>query len=102
MCTILDPHLRWERSALRPEIQRHECIKMQLRLAGSSLTKIARELGVQPSTVASVSRGKSRSRRIEGRIAVVLATAPEHLFPERYASASESFQSPRHRRLFMP
>ncbi|WBX94974.1 helix-turn-helix domain-containing protein [Pseudoxanthomonas mexicana] len=70
---------------MRLEIKRHERIKMQLRLAGSSLTQVARELGVQPSTVASVSRGKSRSRRIEDRIAAVLATAPERLWPDRYS-----------------
>lgn len=48
----------------QPEINAFERIKMQLRLAGTSLAQIARELGVQPSTVASVSRGKSRSRRV--------------------------------------
>ena len=79
---------------MRPEIQRHERIKMQLRLAGSSLTQVARDLGVQRSTVAAVSRGTSRSRRIEDRIATVLATAPERLWPERYSPASSRPCSP--------
>ncbi|ODU40370.1 MAG: hypothetical protein ABS98_15830 [Lysobacteraceae bacterium SCN 69-48] len=70
---------------MRLEIKRHERIKMQLRLAGTSLAQIARELGVQPSTVASVSRGKSRSRRIEDRIAAALAVPPSRLWPDRYA-----------------
>ena len=71
---------------MRPEIQRHEWIKMQLRLAGSSLTQVARDLGVQRSTVAAVSRGTSRSRRIEERIAAELATTPARLWPNRYPS----------------
>ena len=71
---------------MRREIQRHERIKMKLRLAGSSLTQVARDLGVSPSTVAAVSRGECRSRRIEGRIAAVLATAPARLWPDRYPS----------------
>jgi len=73
---------------LRTEIKRHERIKMQLRLAGTSLAQIARELGVQASTVASVSRGKSRSRRIEDRIAAALSVTPSRLWPDRYASVA--------------
>ena len=80
---------------MRPEIQRHERIKMQLRLAGSSLTQVARDLGVQRSTVAAVSRGTSRSRRIEDRIAAVLATAPERLWPDRYSPSSSHPNGPR-------
>ena len=79
---------------MRREIKRHERIKMQLRLAGTSLAKIARELDVQPSTVASVSRGKSRSRRIEARIAAVLAIPAERLWPDRYAGDSVESGAP--------
>lgn len=75
-----------EVSALRREIKRHERIKMQLRLAGSSLAEVARELGVQTSTVAAVSRGKGRSRRIEAAISAKLGIAPERLWPERLAT----------------
>lgn len=71
---------------MRLEIKRHEQIKMQLRLAGSSLAQVARELGVQTSTVAAVSRGKSRSRRIEDGIAAKLGHTPQQLWPDRYAS----------------
>lgn len=64
---------------------------MRLRLAGSSLSQIARDLGVRPTTVTSVSQGMRRSRRIEDKIASVLATEPEKLWPERYVrSASDS------------
>ncbi len=68
---------------MRREIKRHERIKMALRLAGSSLSQIARELGVQASTVASVSRGTCRSRRIEAAISGKLGLAPERLWPDR-------------------
>lgn len=71
-------------AALRQQIQRHERIKMKLRLAGSSLAQVARELQVQPTTVTSVSRGLSRSKRIESRIAEVLKTTPDKLWPDRY------------------
>ena len=57
---------------------------MRLRVAGSSLSQIARELGVQPTTVTAVSQGMRRSRRIEDKIATVLATSPEKLWPDRY------------------
>lgn len=66
------------------ELQRHERIKMRLRLAGSSLSGIARELGVAATTVTSVSQGYRRSRRIEQAIADKLRETPEHLWPDRY------------------
>lgn len=68
---------------MHEEIKKHERIKMELRLAGSSLSQIARELGVQTSTVASVSRGTCRSRRIQAAISHKLGLEPEHLWPER-------------------
>ncbi len=64
---------------------------MRLRLAGSSFAKVARELEVQPTTVATVCRGGSRSRRIEARIAEILATTPAQLWPDRYAG--EAFET---------
>jgi Ner family transcriptional regulator len=71
---------------LRRERERHERIKMRLRIAGSSLAKIARELGVQPTTVTSVCLGQRRSRRIEDLIASKLATTAERLWPDRYGA----------------
>lgn len=62
----------------------HERIKMRLRLAGSSLSDVARELGVAATTVTSVSQGLRRSRRIEALIAEKLATTPSRLWPDRY------------------
>jgi len=65
-------------------MERHERIKMRLRLAGSSLAQVARELGVQPTTVTSVCQGYRRSRRVEDLIATKLSTTPAKLWPERY------------------
>ncbi len=59
---------------------------MALRVAGSSLAQVARELDVLTTTVASVCRGSKRSRRIEARIAEILSTTPDLLWPDRYES----------------
>lgn len=69
---------------MRPELELHERIKMRLRLAGSSLADVARELGVAGTTVTSVSQGYRRSRRIEAAIAAKLGVRPADLWPERY------------------
>lgn len=57
---------------------------MRLRLAGTSLSEVARELGVAPTTVTSVSQGYRRSRRIEAAIAAKLGQLPEVLWLDRY------------------
>lgn len=57
---------------------------MQLRLVGSSLAQVARDLQVAATTVTSVSQGYRRSRRIETAIATKLGVGPEELWPERY------------------
>ena len=64
--------------------KRHELLKMRLHLAGSSLAQIAKELQVTPTTVTAVSRGRTRSRRIEAAIAAQLDDSPAKLWPERY------------------
>lgn len=69
---------------MHPSLERHEIIKMRLRLAGSSLAQIARELGVAPTTVTTVSQGYRRSRRIERAIAHALCVQPESLWSDRY------------------
>jgi len=66
---------------------------MRLRLAGSSLAQVARELGVQPTTVTSVCQGYRRSRRIEDLIATKLSTTPATLWPDRYAARCPTFLS---------
>ncbi|MBS0437641.1 MAG: helix-turn-helix domain-containing protein [Proteobacteria bacterium] len=62
---------------------------MRLRLAGSSLAEIARELSVTPTTVTIVSQGQRRSRRIEQAIAAKLGTTAASLWPERYRGSDD-------------
>lgn len=69
---------------MRPALEQHERIKMRLRLAGSSLAEVARELSVAGTTVTSVSQGYRRSRRIESAIADKLGVTPGSLWPDRY------------------
>ncbi|NJM00315.1 MAG: transcriptional regulator [Synechococcaceae cyanobacterium SM2_3_2] len=60
-----------------------EEIKAQLRLIGSSLASVARELGVKKQTVNTVVVGKGRSKRIEMAIAQKLGLTVEEVWPER-------------------
>jgi lambda repressor-like predicted transcriptional regulator len=66
------------------DLLRHERIKYELRVAGSSLSDIGRRLGVAPNTVTVVSQGHHTSRRIEAAIAETLKTRPSDLWPDRY------------------
>ena len=75
---------------MQAALRQHERIKMRLRLKGSSLAQIARELGLAPTTVTIVSQGFRRSRRIEAAIAARLGVAPARLWPERYMPTDES------------
>ncbi|WP_373418507.1 helix-turn-helix domain-containing protein [Roseinatronobacter sp. S2] len=63
---------------------RHEEIKRSLKAAGSSITDIADELGIAPSTVTIVCQGHRVSDRIQQKVAERLSTTAEELFPERY------------------
>ncbi|WP_410469625.1 helix-turn-helix domain-containing protein [Brevundimonas nasdae] len=64
--------------------QQHERIKSALALRGISLSDIARQLQVAPSTVTIVSKGDRRSRRIEAALAAALGCDAWMLWPERY------------------
>lgn len=61
-----------------------EEIKTRLRLMGSSLAGVARELGVTKQTVNAVLAGKGRSKRIEETIAQRLGLTVEEVWPDRY------------------
>jgi len=64
--------------------QKHELIKYRLRIAGYSLSDIARELSITPKSVSAVCRGFGRSKRVEALIAEKLGETPQALWPERY------------------
>jgi lambda repressor-like predicted transcriptional regulator len=62
----------------------HEHIKWALGRRGSSLSTIARELGVAPTAVTTVCKGRGRSRRIEEAIASASGFTTAQLWPSRY------------------
>lgn len=70
--------------ALIVDLAKHERVKYELRVAGTSLADISRELGVYQSSVSAVSQGHRRSHAIQSAIAEALGTQPELLWPERY------------------
>lgn len=62
----------------------HEMLRARLRLAGSSFSLVAREMGITPASVSLVSQGIRRSRRVQQVLAEKLGTTPEKIWPERY------------------
>lgn len=70
-------------------IAKHERLKCELRLKGSSLAQLSRELGLSISSVSTVSQGYRRSERIQKAIAKKLGTTPQEIWPERYQTGEE-------------
>lgn len=66
-------------------MENHDWIKCALRKKGCTLTDIARQVGVASTTVYSVSRGASRSEKIETAIAAAIGFTPEQIWPDRPA-----------------
>lgn len=64
-------------------VQRNEWIKYQLRLRGSSLSKLARRLGVTRQAVRNAL--SSPYPKMERAIAAELDLCPEDIWPERYS-----------------
>ncbi|WP_299695242.1 helix-turn-helix domain-containing protein [uncultured Tateyamaria sp.] len=58
----------------------------ELRVRGSSMAQLARDLGVTQGSLSLISRGLHRSKRLEREIAAALNTTPEALFADRYPS----------------
>lgn len=75
---------------MKVDLEQHEFLKFQLRLAGSSMAKIARLLGISQSSVTVVSQGYRRSHRVQREIAEQLGTTPEELSPDRYISEEDT------------
>lgn len=59
-------------------------VKAAMSLADVSQTEIARECRVGPNAVNAVVHGRSRSKTIENRIAVVTGVPRERLWPQWY------------------
>lgn len=66
------------------EIRKHERIKCELRLVGSSLADISRETGKSQAAVSTVSMGRRRSLEIQTAIAMRLGKEPQQIWPRRY------------------
>jgi lambda repressor-like predicted transcriptional regulator len=77
----------------------HERVKIALALHKSSFSEIARELDVAPATVAMVSQGYRRSRRIENAIADAIGTSPEMIWPTRYLDEASRLGKEAHERV---
>ncbi len=77
------------RQTMSLDLPKHERIKYELRLVGSSITRVANFLGVRQNTVTLVCQGHRRSRRIEEAIAETLSIDVADLWPERYPSNEE-------------
>jgi len=63
-------------------LQRNEWIKFQLRVRGSSMSKLARRLGVTRQAVRNALA--ARYPRMERVIAAEIGVPPSHIWPERY------------------
>jgi lambda repressor-like predicted transcriptional regulator len=59
-------------------------IKAALMKAGYSQTDVARECSVTPTSVSDVINGRSRSKRIENRISIILRAPKGDLWPQWY------------------
>lgn len=62
----------------------HERLKAELRIRGTSLAQISRDLGVSDSALTLVGKGFHRSLRIERALADAVGSTPQALFPDRY------------------
>ena len=65
-----------------------EDIKAALRKRHTPPSQIARDLGVSDQTVSLVIRGRTKSARVAERIASVLDTTPDALWPGTYRRAA--------------
>ncbi len=75
---------RLMRTPSKQNLDAHERLKAELRIRGTSLARVARDLGVSDAALTLVGKGCNRSRRIEKALAGAVGTTPEALFPDRY------------------
>ena len=69
------------RTPTKADLDAHELLKAELRIRGTSLAQIARELGVSDSALTLVGKRMCRSQRIEAALAVAVGVSPQDLFP---------------------
>ena len=71
------------RKPTKDDLVAHERLKAELRIRGTSLAKVARQLGVTDSALTLVGKRMCRSDRIERALAEALDMTPDELFPDR-------------------
>lgn len=69
-------------------------IKYALALRDYQQTDVARECRVEPNTVSAVIHGRSRSKRIEMRIAAITGLALAELWPQWYGASAKRRRRP--------
>lgn len=74
--------------------ERAAMIKTFLKIKRTSLSAIAREQNLAPTTVAGVARGRIKSARIEKLIAEMVGLSPSELWPDRQKKESAMHDSP--------
>ncbi|WP_339108764.1 helix-turn-helix domain-containing protein [Thioclava sp. GXIMD4216] len=65
-------------------LARHERIKCDLRLAGTTLAEVAKKLGISQGSLTNISQGHRTSHRAQEALAAALGMTAEKLFPDRY------------------
>jgi Ner family transcriptional regulator len=68
---------------ISPE-EAHSLIKVALKAKRTNLSDIARRESMAPTTIASVARGRIRSRRVEKLLAEATGFTVQELWPDRY------------------
>ena len=80
------------RTPTKADLDAHERLKAELRIRGTSLAQISRDLGVSDSALTLVGKRMCRSQRIEKALALAVGASPEpHIKPLHfviYATAS--------------
>ena len=71
-------------------LTRREEIKARLRSKGTSMSGVAKELGLAPSTVQSVVSGRSFSKTVAEAIALILSLKTSDIWPERKVRERQS------------
>lgn len=69
-------------------------IKYALALRGYKQTDVARECDVEPTTVGAVINGRSRSQRIERRIAAITGMPLAELWPQWHGPSARRSRRP--------
>ncbi len=70
------------RTPTKANLDAHERLKAELRIQGTSLAQISRELGVSDFALTLVGKRMCRSQRIEEALALAVGASPEDLFPD--------------------